>query len=106
MITYTWDLHPIKCLVSEQGLNNVVSIIPWTYIGTDEYGKIYTLEGSTQMGAPNPNVFTPFEELTRPMVEEWLNNALNVPALQSQVETLVAEDILKEQTYSYLTLKY
>ena len=106
MITYTWELHPVKCLVLEQGLNYVVSSIPWTYIGTNEYGRIFTLEGDTQIGAPNPELFTPFEELTRPIVEGWLSSVLDVPAMQAQIEATAQAEAIREQTYAYLTLKY
>ena len=105
-MTYTWDIHPVKCLVLEQGLSNVVSSIPWTYIGTDEYGKIYTLEGDTQVGAPNPELFTPFEELTRPIVEGWLASVLDVPAMQAEIQATAAARAIQEQTYTYLTLRY
>jgi len=105
-MTFSWELHPVKCLVLEQGLSNVVNSIPWTYTGTDEYGRIYSIEGDTQVGAPNPELFTPFEDLTRPIVEGWLASALDVPAMQAQIEATAAAEAIKEQTYAYLTLKY
>lgn len=105
-MTYTWDIHPVKCLVLEQGLSNIVSSIPWTYIGTDEYGKTYTLKGETQVGAPNPEMFSPFEELTRPIVEGWLTSVLDIPAMQAQIEAMAEAEFLQEQTYAYLTLRY
>jgi len=106
MIAYSWEIHPIECLVLEQGLSYVANNIPWTYTGTNEYGRVYAIDGKTKVGAPNPEIFTPFDDLTKTIVEKWLVNILDIPALQAQIEAMAEAEIIKEQTYIYLTLKY
>ena len=42
------------------------------------------------MGAPNPQDFTPFDEVTASDVEGWLVNILDVPSMQANLELQIA----------------
>jgi len=90
MMTYSYEILPLHCIIAQDGLTNVVESVPWRYTGTDEDGSSFTLVGVTKVPSPNPETFTPFASLTREIITEWLNT------LQDQTTT---QQIIVDQIY-------
>lgn len=102
MITYTWTIEPLECIISIDGLNNVVQSVPWRYKGEDENGTIYEPLGVQFVSSPNPSSFTPFEELTNAIVITWLESMIDMVVLQQQIQEQIY--ILNNPTKIILTL--
>ena len=101
--TYEWIL-PNGCLEtipSVDGLTLVVSRVNWrrgattTVDGKDYYTDVY---GQMACSQPSPDDFTAYADLTQADVEKWLNDGLDVPALDltldAQLEAIINPKIV------------
>ena len=93
MITYKWEFPAFDCKVDENGLNKVVTTVHWIYNGTDEDGISATIYGAQAVGEPNPDAFTPYPDLSEEQVIEWMEETMDVEALQAnlaaQIELII-----------------
>lgn len=69
-ITYQWTISALDCAVSKDGLTNVVKTIHWRYRGANENNITAEVYGAQSVGDPNSEEFTPFENLTKEVVEQ------------------------------------
>ena len=90
MTTFNWTISAVERAISLDGLSNVIQIVHWRYRGTDENGVTAETYGATSVGAPNPQDFTPFDEVTASDVERWLEVLLDVPSMQANLEAQIA----------------
>ena len=90
MTTFNWTISAVERAISLDGLSNVIQIVHWRYRGTDENGVTAETYGATSVGAPNPQDFTPFDEVTASDVERWLEVLLDVPSMQVNLEAQIA----------------
>lgn len=90
-ITYQWTISALECAVSKDELTNVVETIHWRYAGTDENGNIADNYGSESVGDPNPDQFTPFQELTLEVVSQWLEQIINMEELKLNIKNQINE---------------
>lgn len=85
MITFNWTISAAEREVNLDGLENVIKTIHWTYRGTDENGVTAEAYGATAIGNPDPENFTPWEEVTDPVAIGWLENIMSTtPALMPE----------------------
>ena len=85
MITFNWTISAAEREVNLDGLENVIKTIHWTYRGTDENGVTAETYGSTAIGSPNPESFTPWEEVSDQVAAGWLEGILSTtPALMPE----------------------
>jgi hypothetical protein len=78
MTTFNWTISAVERKVSEDGLSNVIQVAHWRYRGTDENGVTAELYGAQSLAEPNPEDFTPWDEVTAEDVEGWLVNIFSV----------------------------
>lgn len=90
MTTFDWTISAVERAINLDGLSNVIQIVWWRYRGTDENGVTAETCGATSVGAPNPQDFTPFDEVTASDVERWLEVLLDVPSMQANLEAQIA----------------
>jgi hypothetical protein len=90
MTTFNWTISSVERAVSLDGLSNVIQTVHWRYRGTDENGVTAETYGAAAVGEPNPQDFTPFNDVTAADVEGWLENILDVPSLQANLESRIA----------------
>lgn len=86
---YTWGFSNPDCIISEDGMSQIVKTIHWNLTGErdGETGYYYATCG---LGTPSPDDYTPYEELT----EEWFINQVKENAdmdavyanIESQIE--------------------
>lgn len=93
MITYKWVVPALNCIVSQDGLNNVVKGIHWRYQGIDENNNSSELFGYQEIGQVNPENFTPYSGLTLENVSEWLTPYLNVSEMEATIAEKIAEKV-------------
>lgn len=78
MTTFNWTISAVERAVSLNGLSDVIQIVHWRYRGTDENGTSAENYGATTIGDPNPEDFTPYNEVTASDVEGWLESIFSV----------------------------
>lgn len=104
MTTFTWAEPVAGRAVSKDGLADVIQTVHWRYRGTDENGISAETYGVTAIGDPNPEDFTPFDKVTASDVQGWLENLLDVPSmqanLQSQIDLIITPTTIIGPLYS------
>lgn len=95
--TFTFSIKNFDVSPSYNGLTNVVTRVHWGYTGLyiDNSGKSWSqlVYGVSDISAPDPMSFTPFEELTFDIVNNWLNQILNISDLQYNITVLINDRI-------------
>jgi len=85
-IHYNWEIKGLECALDKNGLNKVVLSIHWRYIGTNENGKSFELNGEQVVDEVNPINFIDYEDLTIEIVSSWLENLIDINELKSNIE--------------------
>ena len=92
MTTFNWTISAVERAVSLDGLSDVIQTIHWRYRGTDENGVTAETYGATPVGSPNPQDFTPWNEVTEADVIGWLEAILSVvPEVEEGAEAESAQ---------------
>ncbi len=92
-ITYQWVISQMDCVPQEGNLQDVVVTVHYRYQGTEvDADKTYFAEvyGTVTLGNPDPEHYTPYADLTKTQVEDWLTASLNVESLQANISTQIA----------------
>jgi hypothetical protein len=100
--TFTWTISALDCAVSKDGLTNVVETIHWRYRGTNENDTTSEIYGAQSVGDPNPEEFTPYEDLTVEVVSQWLESIMDMEEMQQNIENQINE--LEHPTHITLPL--
>ena len=87
--TYTWIISQMNCYPSVDNLNDVIFCIHWrrsatTIVNEKEY---YTdIYGAFTCEQPNPQDFTPYNDITYDQVCGWLNAGLPVAEMDASLD--------------------
>lgn len=100
--TYQWAISALDCAVSKDGLTNVIETIHWRYRGTNENNVTAERYGAQSVGDPNPEDFTPFEEIKKEKIVEWLEEIIDMEEMQTNIDTQIKE--LENPTHVTLQL--
>ena len=93
--TYAWTINKLDVYPTEDNLTNVVYNIHWTYTATsdqlDPQGNPYKTDfiGTSIVGAPSSEDFTPFDELTEDQVVGWLSEDTSIANIQSSADDAI-----------------
>jgi hypothetical protein len=82
---YKWTISALDCKVNEDGLTNVITTIHWRYSATDEDGITSEIYGAQLMSSPNPESFTPYEEVDLNVISNWLESKMNMEKIQEDL---------------------
>lgn len=88
-MTTNWVISAMECKVREEDMDDVVIIVHWRYQATETHEKKeYFAEtyGATSVGMPDPENFTPFDQLTKDQVVGWLEESLDVDAMDKSLQ--------------------
>lgn len=88
-MTTNWVISAMDCKVQEGDMSDVVITVHWRFQGNEtSNGKNYFAEsyGATTVGTPNPQSFTPFDQLTQEQVVAWLEQELDVVKMTSVLQ--------------------
>ena len=83
MITYNWIINSLLCKPRVGDLTNVLYSVGWTLRGTNETVVFADQNGSCSLPIPNPESFTPFEDLTEAQVGGFVETAIGLNTVQS-----------------------
>ena len=89
MINYTWAIGPFDCILNEDNMQKVVTTIHWRYKGSTLDGTSAEIYGAQSVGAPDPENFTPFLELSPEQVEQWLEDAMDMDAMKASIDSQI-----------------
>ena len=95
-VEYAWAFGPLRVMLHEGALDNVVYVVHWRLTGQDEnvQSSVY---GSVQVPAPDPENFIPFESLTKSQVQNWVEELLGESSI-IQYKQMLAKNIELQKT--------
>ena len=107
-IIYKWDIPAMNAHIQADGQENVIYTVHYRYTGSEESGdKTYS---STNIGTQNYTYvagepFTPYEntEAFENVVIGWLEESLDVPALQASIAANIESQITPVNEDLYFT---
>jgi hypothetical protein len=85
MTTFNWTISATERAVALGELSDVIQVIHWRYKGTNEDGLTAEIYGAAVLGEPDPQNFTPYNQVTQAAAESWL------------VEMFTAEEVVEEE---------
>lgn len=90
-LTYTWQFPTLDVVFDEVGMQNVVNVVHWVLVAQDEQ---YTQSayGTVKVGAPDPQSFTPYEQLTKAEIESWVEQTMGQQELD-KIKVALAQKI-------------
>ena len=81
-ITYTWEFSIFEKAPSLDGLADVVKVIHWRMHAQD--GQYRTSSyGTALLGAPNPDNFLDYEDITKQWAIDAVSSVIDVPATEA-----------------------
>ena len=89
MTTFNWTIPAVERAVSYNGLSEVIQTVHWRYRATDENGVTTETYGASTLSDPNPENFTSFNEVTSLVVQTWLENILDMPSIQANLQAQI-----------------
>jgi hypothetical protein len=75
MTTYTWDFSNLMVAPSLDGFTDVVVSLNYSLTGADGDATA-TLCGSLQLNPPTQQDFTPFNQVTKPECQLWVEESM------------------------------
>lgn len=90
MTTFTWSFPQFDVVKAEDGFTDVVKTIHWRLDAVD--GEYHAgAYGTVSLGAPNPNDFIPFSNLTEQWTITIVGESVDIPALEANLEAQIAD---------------
>jgi len=92
-ITYTWNFSPLEIVYNEGEMTDVIQIVHWQYAATytDETQNVTKQSiGTIGLPAPHSASFTPFADVTKEMVTDWVTTAMGTEQIDSMQQSLSA----------------
>lgn len=83
-IIYTWEFNIFEKAPSLDGLADVVKVIHWRMYAEDAPYKT-SIYGSAPLGAPNPDNFVAYEDITKQWAMDAVSAVIDVPAIQASL---------------------
>ncbi len=100
--TYDWKINQLDAKIHQDNLENVIYIVHWSYLATDDSVEPITVNLSGAMGVEynEGDPFIPYNELTKEIVVSWLENNLEVDALKLSLDKQI--ELKKNPVDEYL----
>jgi hypothetical protein len=95
--TYNWVVNQLDTIPSIDGLTDVVSVIHWSRIATQDE-IVVSSYGTMNCTTPSETDFTAYPDLTQEQVCGWLENGLDTETidlnLDKQIENIINPPII------------
>lgn len=91
--TYTWEFPTLQVYTQYSGETDVVYTVHWFYNGVDDTGKYKANLFGAQQIAPytSGSPFIPFEQLTQPIVQSWVEDSMGAEEIGRMQSDLAAQ---------------
>ena len=107
-ITYKWDIPQMNAHIQAEGEDNVIYTVHYRYTGSEESGGV--AYSDTVIGIQNyeyvaGSAFIPYEdtEAFEAVVIGWLEESLNIPAIQASIAENIQSQITPVNEDLYFT---
>jgi hypothetical protein len=98
-MAFNWVISQLDSIPSLDGMDKVISVIHWRAQKQDE-GFIADTYGALSVEAPHEASFTPYDEVTKEMVEGWLEAGLDTEAIEANLDSQI-ENFLNPPIVAY-----
>ena len=103
MANFSWLVTQLDSIPSLDGKDKVISVIHWRAqkthseiifnpeTETSSQQDIFTVDcyGALSVDAPHEASFTPYDEVTKEMVEGWLTDSLDCEAIEANLDAQI-----------------
>lgn len=91
MNTYYFKINAVDAHVSQDGLDNVIYNVHYSYYGEDQDGNVASMIGVQHTPSVDPDNFVAFDQLTQADIIAWIEPMLNVSEFQTNLDAQLAE---------------
>ena len=91
-MAFTWVISQLDSIPSIDGMDKVISVIHWRAQKQYEEDVIhFTADtyGALSVDAPHEASFTPYDEVTKEMVEGWLMAGLDTEEIEANLDAQI-----------------
>jgi len=102
-MAFTWIISQLDSIPSLDGMDKVISVIHWRAQKKYEEDVVhFTADtyGALSVDAPHEASFTPYDEVTKKMVEGWLSAGLDSEAIEANLDAQI-ENFLNPPIVAY-----
>lgn len=98
-MAFNWIISQLDSIPSLDGMDKVISVIHYR---AQKQHEDFTADtyGALSVDVPHEASFTPYDEVTKQMVEGWLTNALDVEAIEANLDAQI-ENFLNPPLVAY-----
>jgi len=91
-MAFTWVISQLESIPSIDGMEKVISLIHYK---AQKKHENFTAEinGAFSVEAPHEASFTPYDEVTKEMVEGWLTEGLNCKTIEANLDAKIQDFI-------------
>jgi hypothetical protein len=101
MNTYQFKINAVEVHTQVADLEKVIYNVHWSYVAENEDGVTADIMGVKSISEPNPDSFTPFDQLVQADVISWIEPSFQLSAMQSALDAQIAEKVApSKQTLS------
>lgn len=88
MANFTWLISQLDSIPSIDGMDKVISTIHYR---AQKQHELFTADtyGALAVGTPHEASFTPYDEVTKEMVEGWLDSGLDTEAIEANLDAQI-----------------
>lgn len=84
-MAFTWIISDLDCSPSLNGLDKVIRTIHYRASKT-QGGYTAEYAGALGMAEPHESSFTPYENVTKSVVENWLNEGCDLESIETDLD--------------------
>lgn len=113
-MAFNWVISQLDSIPSLDGMDKIISVIHWraqkthseTIFNPDTFEsttkELFTADtyGALAVDAPHEASFTPYDEVTKEMVEGWLEAGLDTEAIEANLDAQI-ENFLNPKIVAY-----
>jgi hypothetical protein len=105
-MAFTWVISQLDSIPSIDGMDKVISTIHWraqkSLLSKSKLEIDFTADtyGALSVDAPHEASFTPYDEVTKEMVESWLEAGLDTEAIEANLDAQI-ENFLNPPIVAY-----
>lgn len=89
-IVYVWQFSSLNVKLKENDLSDVVYSVNWHLSGT-EGAYSANVYGSCGVQPPQPDAFTPYDQLTEAQVQGWVETALGADKVAAYKDNITKQ---------------
>jgi len=87
-MAFNWLISQLDCIPTINGLDKVISVIHYR---AQKHQEEFTAEtfGFLEVDAPHETSFTPYDELTKEIIEGWLEANLDTEKIETNLDNQI-----------------